>query len=296
VRQRRSRHRAPDRCYPAGDERVRTCFIRLRSGLQVRVVECGPSDGPPVVFLPGWAASAFTYRHQLPMLGAAGFRATAVDLKGHGFSDKPIGRGEYTFAEMLRHVEDVMEVLAPTPAAVVAQSMSGALALELALTENPRVARLVLINPVGLGAVRLTRLARLLTPPLLDRIAPYLIPRWIVRAAIRTAFNDTARVTPDDIEEYWAATQFPGYARALRALMNEFTWAAFAETHLATLRVPALIILGARDRLVRGSRLLAERLPGAQVVLIEDGGHAVNEERPEPVNAAILEFLSGRPV
>ncbi|MDQ3949211.1 MAG: alpha/beta fold hydrolase [Gemmatimonadota bacterium] len=296
MRQRRSRHRAPDRCYPAGDERVRTCFVRLRSGLQVRVVECGPSDGPPVVLLPGWAASAFTYRHQLPALGAAGFRAVAVDLKGHGFSDKPTGRGEYTFAGMLRHVGDVMDAIAPAGAAVVAQSMSGALAVQLTLTENPRITHLVLINPVGLGAVRLIRLARLLTPRLLNPIAPYFIPRWIVRAALRRAFNDTARVTPDDIEEYWAAAQFPGYSRALRALVNEFTWAAFAETRLAALRVPTLVILGARDRLLRGSRLLAERLPGARVVVIEDGGHAVNEERPEPVNAAILEFLGRRPV
>jgi pimeloyl-ACP methyl ester carboxylesterase len=270
---------------------VTSRFVRLRSGLQVRVVECGPSNGPPVVLLPGWAASAFTYRHQLPTLGAAGFHATAVDLKGHGLSDKPVGRGEYTLEGMLRHVEDVMDVLTLGPAAVIAQSMSGVLALELALAANSRVARLVLINPVGLGAVRLIRLARLLSPRLLNPIAPYLVPRWMVRVALRRAFNDTTRLTPDDIEEYWAAAQFPAYSRALRALTNEFTWAPVPETRLVALRVPTLVILGARDRLVRDSRLLAARLPGARVAIISNGGHAVNEERPELVNAAILEFL-----
>jgi pimeloyl-ACP methyl ester carboxylesterase len=260
----------------------------------VRTVDCGPSDGPPVLLLPGWAASAFTYRHQLPALGAAGFRATAVDLKGHGLSDKPTGSGEYTFAAMLRHVEEVVDALTTTPTAVVAQSMSGALALELALSRSPRVARLILINPIGLGNVRLIRLARLLTPRLVDRVAPYLIPRWTVRAALRAAFNDRERLTPDDIEEYWAPAQFPGYSRALRALVSDFTWAPLAETRLAALPVPTLVILGARDRVLRDSRLLADRLPRAQVVMIEGGGHAVNEERPDPVNAAILDFLQRR--
>jgi pimeloyl-ACP methyl ester carboxylesterase len=257
----------------------------------VRVIECGPSDGPPAVLLPGLAASAFTYRHQLPALGAAGFRAAAVDLKGHGFSDKPTGRGEYTLARMLRHVEEVIDVFAPAPTAVVAQSMSGALALELALTGASRITRLVLISPVGLGTVPLAGIARLLTRGLLDPVAPYLVPRWIVPVVLRMVFNETARVSADDIEEYWAPAQFPEFSRAIRALMNEFTWGPMAEPRLAALRVPALVILGARDRLMRGSRPVAERLPGARVVVVEDAGHAVNEERPELVNAAILEFL-----
>jgi pimeloyl-ACP methyl ester carboxylesterase len=96
-----------------------------------------------VILLPGFGASAFTYRHQLPALGAADFRATAVDLKGHGFSDKPTGRGEYTFDAMYRHVEDVVEAIARGPTIVVAQSMAGALAFELALSRG------VLLRPIG---------------------------------------------------------------------------------------------------------------------------------------------------
>jgi pimeloyl-ACP methyl ester carboxylesterase len=261
----------------------------------VRAVECGPADGAPVVLLPGWGVSAFAFRYQLPALGAAGYHATAVDLKGHGFSDKPTEPGEYTVEAMLRHVEEVITAVTRGPVTVVGQSMAGRLALDLALSGRAPVARLVLISPVGVGAIPFIRLARLLTPRLLDPIAPYLIPRWMMRAAVRVAFNDRARFTPEDVEEYWAPAQFPGYSRALRALVNEFAWEALAETHLGSLRVPTLVILGAHDRLLRGSRLVADQIPGARVVVIEDAGHAVNEERPEPVNAAILDFLRGHP-
>jgi pimeloyl-ACP methyl ester carboxylesterase len=292
----RSRHRPPDRCYPALDERVIARFVRLRSGLHVRAVESGPRDGPPVVLLPGWGVSAFTYRHQLPALGAAGHRATAVDLKGHGFSDKPTGRGEYAFQAKVRHVEDIIDAIAHGPAVVIAQSMAAPLAIELALGGSGAVRALVLVSPVGLGIIPFVRLARLLTPRVLDPIAPYLVPRWIVRAGLALAYGDSARVSEDSVDEYWSPAQFPGFARALRALIHDFNWAALPDARLAALDARTLVVLGSRDRLIRGAVHHARRLSGPTVAVIEGAGHAVNEERPEAVNAAILEFLRRTPV
>jgi pimeloyl-ACP methyl ester carboxylesterase len=244
-----------------------------------------------VILLPGLGASAFTYRHQLPALGAAGFHATAVDLKGHGFSDKPTGRGEYTFDAMYRHVEDVVEAIAPGPVILVAQSMAGAVAFELALTRGRLVPRLVLISPVGFGVIRFIRLARLLTPRSLDHVAPLLVRRTVVRTALGLAYADSRRVTSETVEEYFAPAQFPGFARALRALVHDFRWAPMPEKRLAELDVPTLVVLGSRDRIVRDARRRAARLPSARAVVVGDGGHAVNEERPEQVNAEVLDFL-----
>jgi pimeloyl-ACP methyl ester carboxylesterase len=289
---RRSRHRSPDRCYPALDERVSARDVRLRSGLNVRAVEGGPPDGAPVVLLPGWGVSAFTYRHQLPALGAAGYRATAVDLKGHGFSDKPRGGGEYTFEAMVRHVRDVIEAIADRPAVVVAQSMAGSLAIELALENSGLVSGLVLVSPVGLGSTRFARVAQLLTPEVLDAAAPYVVARWVMRAGLAAAYGDSAKLTEDVIDEYWAPAQFPGFACALRGLVRNFNWAPIPEARLAALDARTLIVLGARDRLIRGAPQRATRLSAPTVVVVTDAGHAVNEERAEAVNAAILEFLS----
>jgi len=55
----------------------------------------GPADGPLVVLLHGFPESWVTWRHQLPALAAAGFRAVAPDLRGYGASDKPRGVGQY---------------------------------------------------------------------------------------------------------------------------------------------------------------------------------------------------------
>ncbi|HYD54885.1 MAG TPA: alpha/beta hydrolase, partial [Gemmatimonadaceae bacterium] len=150
-----------------------------------------------------------------------------------------------------------------------------------------------LVNPVGLCAMPLIPFACALTPSPTVRVAPWLVRRWAMAAGLRLVFGDPRRVTARDVDEYWAPSQFPGYARAMRALVHEFRWPPIEATRLATLRVPVLTILGARDRVVRGARPVAERLPGARVVLVPGGGHAVNEELPEVVNPVLVKFLTG---
>jgi pimeloyl-ACP methyl ester carboxylesterase len=266
--------------------------VRLRSGLTVRAVECGPRDGAPIILLPGLGVSAFTYREQLPALGAAGYRATAVDLKGHGFSDKPIGRGEYTFDAMVAHVEDVVVAVAEhRPAVIVGQSMSGPLAMQLAMAHGDLVSAIVLIGPVGIGVIPFVRAAPVLTPHLVDPVAPYLARRWLVRAGLRLVYHDPRRVTDDTVEEYWAPAQFPEFARAVRALIHDYRWTPLADDTLAKLDERTLILIGAHDRVIRHGKTWARRLAGPTVVVVEDAGHAVNEEHPEAVNAAILAFL-----
>ncbi|MFN2566333.1 MAG: alpha/beta fold hydrolase [Gemmatimonadaceae bacterium] len=269
--------------------------MRLRSGLTVRAVECGPRDGAQVVLLPGWGVSAFTFRDQLPALGTAGYRATSVDLKGHGFSDKPTGRGEYTLAAMVRHVEDVIEAIGRRPAIIIGQSLAGRLAVELALARSGTVAALVLVSPVGIGVIPFIGLAQLVTPPILDAIAPHLARRWVVHVGLGLAYGRRARVTEDTVDEYWAPAQFPGFARALRGLAHDFDWSQLSDEQLSALTVPTLVIRGSLDRLVRGPPRRPAALGSARLCVIDDAGHALNEERPEPVNAAILEFLASLP-
>ena len=82
----RHRRLPPAAWYPAHDPVATSRLVRLRSGLRARVVEAGPLDGAPVVLLHGWACSAYSFRHQLPALAEAGFRAVAIDVRGYGRS------------------------------------------------------------------------------------------------------------------------------------------------------------------------------------------------------------------
>src|SRR5688500_7716898 len=59
------------------------------NGIRLFCVEAGPTAGPLVLLVHGWPESWWSWRRQLPVLGAAGYHAVAVDLPGYGRSDKP---------------------------------------------------------------------------------------------------------------------------------------------------------------------------------------------------------------
>ncbi len=134
--------------------------------------------------------------------------------------------------------------------------------------------------------------------PVLDR----LVPRWMVARGHRMVYGDPSLITAEDIDQYWAPSQFPGYARAMRRLVHEFTWerpsVPVMASRLRSLQpstAPPLVVLGTRDRLVRDARSYAAavRAAGAPLEIFESegGGHAVNEERPAEVIDAVRRFL-----
>ncbi len=77
------------------------------NGIRVHAVEQG--EGPLVLLVHGFPESWYSWRHQLPALAAAGFRAVAIDVRGYGRSSKPAAVDAY---RMVRHVADNVEVVA----------------------------------------------------------------------------------------------------------------------------------------------------------------------------------------
>jgi pimeloyl-ACP methyl ester carboxylesterase len=69
---------------------------------------CGPADATPLIFLHGWPELAISWRHQLPVFGALGFRAIAPDLRGYGRSSIYTRHQDYAVAET---VADMLELL-----------------------------------------------------------------------------------------------------------------------------------------------------------------------------------------
>ena len=59
------------------------------NGIRLFCLEAGPPDGPLVLLLHGFPELAYSWRHQVAALGAAGFHVVAPDLPGYGRSDKP---------------------------------------------------------------------------------------------------------------------------------------------------------------------------------------------------------------
>jgi pimeloyl-ACP methyl ester carboxylesterase len=269
----------------------------------VRVAESGSPDAPAVLLVHGWGASIYMWRDWFAPLAASGYRAVALDLPGHGLSDKPAEEGRYRLESLVATVREVIEVAGLRRPHVVAQSMGGTIALDLAVSGNPALGRLVLVNPACFGHVRLLPLALRASPKVVEPVLARLVPRWVVNRAHRRVYGDPSLITSDDVDQYWAPSQFPGYAPAMRRLLHEFTWTRPAVSEmvrrlraLAPPTSPPLVVLGTRDRLVRDARPYAAALrkAGAPLEIYSSvgGGHAVNEERPHEVLALVTAFLA----
>lgn len=284
-----SRRLEPGEMYPAGETQVRSRLVELKSGLQVRVVEAGSDDAPPIILIPGWACSAWVFHETLAPLAAAGFHAIAVDLKGHGLSDKPHDPAEYRLHSMRDHVLGIMDALGLPRASLVGHSMGGAIACQVAALSPDRITALAMVAPVGFTGVRGMMLFKALTPqfaiPLLSRLAT----RTLVRVMLNVVYGSLRRPTSRDVSEFWAPAQFADFTRAMRHMLHEFTW----DTPFPKLEVPWMTIVGSRDVLSPVGD--AGRYKGtdgkAPVIVIEGAGHVIFDEAPEVVNPALIDFF-----
>ena len=235
----------------------------------------------------GWGCTAWIFHETLVPLAAAGFHAMAVELKGHGESDKPARESEYSTAAMREHMLEILDALGLEKTGIVGHSMGAAIAAHLAVIAPARVTGLVLAAPVGFSGVRGMWLFRLLTPrfalPVLRRLAT----RALIRMMLSVVYGSLRRASNQDVEEFYAPVKMPGTVRALRNLLHEFEWNA----PFPMLEVPYVTIFGSEDVLAPPGDAPGD---GAMKTMIIDGsGHVLFDEAPELVNREIAEFFAG---
>lgn len=277
--------------YPAGAPGVSVQYVRLDDGLKVRTIESGPPSDDAILLLHGWGASVYSFSELIPALSAAGYRSIAIDMPGHGLSDKPADEPRYSTTALTDAVLAAADAMGVRRFVFVGHSLGGSLGLELAIRGETRLQRLVLVNAVGLGRVTMHEVVKLLSPRLVNRFLPALLTRRTVAFILRMAFATRERPRERDIDEYWAPTQFDEFAWACRACVHRASFDRVSATKLRSLRLPVLVITGARDTLVRGTAERAKLIPGAQVVTIAEGGHVVLQDCAPRANAEVLRFL-----
>jgi pimeloyl-ACP methyl ester carboxylesterase len=72
---------------------------------------CGPEGGPPLIFVHGWPELSISWRHQLPAMGALGFRAIAPDMRGYGRSNVPTRHEDYAVEESTTDLVELLDSL-----------------------------------------------------------------------------------------------------------------------------------------------------------------------------------------
>lgn len=232
------------------------------------------NDALTLVCLHGAGGSHLSWPPEIRQLPGA--TVYVLDLPGHGRST---GAGRRTVGEYVAVLVSFLEALDLPAAIVVGHSMGGAIALEMALLHPERVRGLVL---VGSGA-RL-RVAPAILQGILDDFegAVKLIGDW--------AYGPNA---PDEIKRL---SQQLMVETSPEVMYGDFLACdAFDVTaRLGEVRAPTLIVTGAADRLtpVKFGDFLAQNIPDAQMVLVENAGHMVMLERPREVGETMARFVA----
>lgn len=259
--------------------------IRLVNGIHLRYETWGVGSAP-LVLLHGLGSSGDDWFLQLPAF-APYYACVTVDLRGHGLSEKPKGR--YSMALFAADVAALLRALELPPAHILGLSLGGMVAQQLALAQPQVVRSLVLMNTLpGLWPPphQIVRMGlRRLTPP-------WRTPDMalVARRVAGDLFPDpTAGFFRDQAAARIAANDPVAYRRATMAVAGFWPGPA-----LKRIACPTLIIAGEGDRVVPGlyQARLRKALPHAGFVPIPGAGHACNIDRPDVVNAAVLEFLN----
>jgi pimeloyl-ACP methyl ester carboxylesterase len=257
----------------------------------------------------------------LAALLAIRFEGWAVDLPGFGRSQPP-PRGRYSIrghagavVEVLEHVRRQPGAAEGQPVHLLGNSLGGLVSVLVAAGRPDLVASLTLVSP-AMPVYRVppafSRALLLLLlpgiPALAERRMARIAPEQHVRAMIRMCFGDPSRVprarVEQAVQEMRERSEQPWADRALtrsmRGLITSYLRAGNTNAwRLAgSLRMPALVLWGDRDRLVDPSLAprLADAIPDAVLHVLEGIGHVAMLEAPEPTARAVLGLVEGRDV
>lgn len=245
-------------------------------------------DGPPLVLLHGLGGSGLDWVLQLPAF-VPKFRTITVDLRGHGQSPKP--KGPYRIAQFAADVALLLMRLDARPAHIVALSLGGAVAQQVAVDYPELVRSLVLVNTAS-NFVSADWRQRMLG---LKRFAGvYLQGMDKVAVDVADRLFPLLEQTPLRTEavERIASNDPQAYRASLWAI------ARFNTTFLLELiTCPTLIVAGEQDATVSlvAKQILAHGIPNSRLVIIPNSGHATPIDQPEAFNGTVLEFLSTIP-
>jgi haloalkane dehalogenase len=267
--------------------------------IRVHYLDEGPADGTPILLLHGEPSWSYLYRTMIPGLVAAGYRCIAPDQVGFGKSDKPTATDDYTFA---RHVEWMRQLICEhldlRGAAFFGQDWGGLVGLRLVAEHQDRFDRIVVGNtglPTGHGMSEAFDQWRTFS-----QTVDVLPIGMILQGATTTELPDevvAAYEAPFPDETYKAG------ARIWPALVPVTPDDPAVPANLAAWEVlrswekPLLTTFSDQDPVTGGGHRIFEReVPGAASqphVIIEGGGHFLQEDRGPEIVRVMVDWMSG---
>ncbi|MCS6812881.1 MAG: alpha/beta fold hydrolase [Cyanobacteria bacterium] len=261
-------------------------------------------EGLPLVLLHGFGASIGHWRKNIPVLAAAGYRVYALDLLGFGASDKPALA--YSIDLWAQLVHDFWTEQIGSAVVWIGNSIGALLSLTLT-AQFPQITKgAVLLNCAG----GLNHRPDELSPPL--RLVMGLFTRLIasptiggflfnlvrqksrIRSTLHQVYRNSEAITDELVDMLYAPSCDPGAQQVFASILTAPPGTPPREL-LPHVQAPLLVLWGEADPWtpISGATPFQEHTASpVQIVPIPDTGHCPHDERPDVVNALIIDWLA----
>ena len=251
-------------------------------------------NGFPLVMISGYGGSTESWDVLVPRVRDLSKHYKVVTLDNRGTGRSNVLEGDCSIKTMGDDVAGLLDSLRISEAHVLGQSMGGMIAQELAINHSKKVKGLILVCTTPRGAASdailgqreaLEKLRWMFAPP--RDMSPEAVLEEIMRLCYHKKFFDENKAS--------IMAFMPKYPTSLSTLEKYYDAIARFDTYnrLGMIRSRTLVIHGEDDRLVmpEGARILAKRIPNAQLKMFKQAGHVVLEEKWQETKPAILDFL-----
>ena len=263
-------------------------------GNRLRYIKTG--KGPTLVLLHTLRTQLDLFEKLVPEL-AKHFTVYALDYPGHGYSDIPKTR--YDAAFFTYAVEGFLAKLDLRDVTLAGVSIGGSIPLIVAARRNPRVTRVIAVNPYdyakGRGMARSSPLGWLINyvalVPFIGETVMRLRNFLIMRSVLNGGVADPNSISPALMQEMYRVGNRRGHYRAFLSLLRNSTSWQSATKDYGRIEIPVLLIWGAQDWALPSEREHDRTLiPGVQMATLDRGGHFLALDRPQELIQAIVRF------
>lgn len=292
------------------------------NGVTLKVTESGERGSPVVVLAHGFPELGYSWRHQIPVLSAAGYHVLAPDQRGYGGSSRPEDIDAYNITELTADIAGLLDDVEAEQAVIVGHDWGSPVATNFPLFFPERVSAVVAMSvpPVPRAPAPPTQIWRKIVGDNFFYILYFQEP-GVADAALGDDPRQSLRrslameglaeppenladrplpplpnwISADEFEHYVRAYTETGFTGPLNWYRNfDRNWELTENTPASTITVPTLFLAGSADPVLSFTprdRVRDVVTGDYREILLDGAGHWLQQERPDEVNKALLAFL-----